>query len=53
MDLYFQGIAHLNKGVTLEHLTQARGFFERALALDPGSIEALVGTAMVDLLYGR
>ncbi len=52
MDLYFQGIAHLNKGVTLEHLTQARGFFERALALDPGSIEALVGTAIVDYSIG-
>jgi len=52
VDLYFQGIAHLNKGVTLEHLTQARGFFERALALDPGSIEALVGTAMVDYSMG-
>jgi TolB-like protein len=52
MDLYFQGTAHLNKGVTLEHLTQARGFFERALALDPGSIEALVGTAIVDYTMG-
>lgn len=52
MDLYFQGIAHLNKGVTLEHLTQARGFFERGLALDPGSIEALVGTAIVDYSMG-
>jgi TolB-like protein len=52
MDLYFQGIAHLNKGVTLEHLTQARGFFERLLALDPGSIEALVGTAIVDYSMG-
>jgi len=51
-DLYFQGIAHLNKGVTLENLTQARGFFERALALDPGSIEALVGTAIVDYSIG-
>lgn len=52
MDLYFQGIAHLNKGVTLDHLTLARGFFERALALDPGSIEALVGTAIVDYTMG-
>jgi TolB-like protein/tetratricopeptide (TPR) repeat protein len=52
MGLYFQGIACLHKGVTLEHLTQARGFFERALALDPGSIEALVGTAIVDYSKG-
>ena len=43
MDLYFQGMACLNKGLTPEHMAQARGFFERALALDPGNIEALVG----------
>jgi len=29
-------------------MTQARGFFERALALDPNCIEALVGRANVD-----
>ena len=29
-------------------MARARGFFERALALDPGNIEALVGTANVD-----
>ena len=52
MDLYFQGVAHLHKGVIVEHLTQARGFFERALALDPGSVEALVGTAIVDYTMG-
>jgi len=52
MDLYFQGIAHLNKGLTLDHLTQARGFFERALAVDPSSIEALIGTAIVDYSIG-
>ena len=43
MDLYFQGMACLNKGWITEHATQARGFFERALAIDPGNIEALVG----------
>src|SRR5262249_7842470 len=48
MDLYFQGAACLHKGLSDEHLAQARGFFELALALDPGSIEALVGTAIVD-----
>ena len=45
MDLYFQGRAWLNKGLTPEHLAQARGFFERALALDPGNVEAMVGMA--------
>ena len=33
-------------------MTQARGYFERALALDPGNIEALVGTAQVELALG-
>jgi len=47
MDLYFQGIALLNKGLTPNYMTQAQGFFEGALALDPGNIEALVGAATV------
>jgi tetratricopeptide (TPR) repeat protein len=33
-------------------MTQARGFFERALALDPGNIEAMVGMASVDIAVG-
>lgn len=49
MDLYFQGWACLNRGPAPEHIAQARGYFERALALDPDSIEALVGAAIVDL----
>src|SRR5258708_7508111 len=34
--------------MSAEHMAQARAFFERALVLDPGNIEALVGTADVD-----
>jgi TolB-like protein/Flp pilus assembly protein TadD len=52
MDLYFQGIACANKGITPEYAAQARDFFERALALDPWNIEALVGRAAVDSLRG-
>ena len=52
MDLYFQGMACVNKGSTPEHMAQARGFFERALALDPKNIEALVGMANVDVTIG-
>jgi TolB-like protein/DNA-binding winged helix-turn-helix (wHTH) protein len=52
MDLYFQGMASIFKGLIPEHLTQARGFFERALAIDHRSIGALVGAAMVDLTIG-
>jgi tetratricopeptide (TPR) repeat protein len=42
----------VNKGPAPEHLIQARGFFERTLALDPRNIEGLVGTAFVDLTMG-
>ena len=52
MDLYFQGMAWLNKGPTSEHLTQARGFFERALAIDPRNVEALLGIARVNASTG-
>jgi tetratricopeptide (TPR) repeat protein len=38
--------------MTAEHMAQARGFFERALALDPGNMEALVGMAAVDVTSG-
>ena len=50
MDLYFQGAARYHKGVIPEYMAQARGFFERALALDSGSIEALVGVATIDFM---
>ena len=50
MDLYFQGRARLDKGFSPEQVTQARGFFESALARDPGNVEALVGTAYVNVL---
>ena len=48
LDLYFQGMACVAKGNTLEYLSQASGYFERALTLDPGNIEALVWRAYVD-----
>src|SRR6202008_3346211 len=49
MDLYFQGMAWLNKGSSPETNSRARTFFERSLALDPQNIEALVGSAIVDI----
>jgi TolB-like protein/DNA-binding winged helix-turn-helix (wHTH) protein len=52
MDLHFQGRASWNQGWTPEYMAQARGFFERALALDPGNIEAMVGMAGVDGVVG-
>jgi TolB-like protein/class 3 adenylate cyclase len=52
MDLYFQGMARINRGETPEHAAQAKQFFARALALDPGNVEALVGGAFVDSVVG-
>ncbi len=49
MDLYFQGMSWFNKGRYAENMPEARGLFERALALDPGNLDALLGTAAVDL----
>jgi tetratricopeptide (TPR) repeat protein len=51
-DLCFQGAAWFNMGRTRENIAQARGFYERALALEPGNVEALVGTARVNLSTG-
>lgn len=50
LDLYFQGMAILNKGNTPDYLVQARDHFQRALALDPGNLEAMVWGAYVDTL---
>ncbi len=52
MELYFQGMACFNKGRTTEYTTRARDFFERALAIDPKNVEALVAMAEVDEATG-
>jgi TolB-like protein len=49
LDLYFQGRHFLNQGLTSKYLAQARRFFERALALDPENVEALVGIATIEV----
>src|SRR6516162_4688975 len=51
-DLCFQGAAWFNMGRTPENMARARGFYERALALEPGNVEALVGTAYVNFAIG-
>ena len=48
MDLYFQGMAWFNKGHNPADIARARGFFERALALDPDNLDAAVGMACAD-----
>ncbi len=52
MDLFFQGLASLNKGINLENMTQARGYFERALTVDPDNLDALLGVGRVDYSVG-
>jgi TolB-like protein len=52
MDLYFQGLAWSNRGLTPENVAQARSFFDRALSADPDNVDALVGSAHADARAG-
>jgi TolB-like protein len=52
MDLYFQGRAFQNEGITPSVMARAKDFFIRALALDPDNIEAAVAAAQVDFAMG-
>ncbi len=45
MDLYFQGMAWINKGHAPENVAQAHKCFDRALIADSGNVDALVGSA--------
>ena len=51
VDLYFQGVQWFNKGGP-DNIERARQFFERAVALDPTNVDALVGAARADVLVG-
>jgi TolB-like protein/class 3 adenylate cyclase len=52
MDLYFQGMEWFNRGVNRENMDHARSLFERALALDPGNVDALLGVGRADFEVG-
>jgi len=52
MDLVFQGSNWFNKGPTPDCMAQARSLFEKAVALDPENVEAMVGLARVDVNLG-
>jgi TolB-like protein/class 3 adenylate cyclase len=52
MDLYFQGMEWFNRGINRENMDRARGFFERAMALDPGNVDALLGVGRADFEVG-
>jgi TolB-like protein/class 3 adenylate cyclase/Flp pilus assembly protein TadD len=51
-DLVFQGMSWFNKGLTPDHMARARSFLEKAMALDPGNVEAMVCLARVDAATG-
>ena len=48
-DLFFQGMAWVNKGIAADQLVRAGAFFERALTLDPDNVDALIGNAWVEM----
>ncbi len=48
MDLYFQGMVCFHKEPSPDAMMLGERLFERALALDPGNIEARVGLAAVE-----
>ena len=52
MDLYFQGLAWLNRGRTPDNVAQAQSFFDRAFAADPDNVDALIGSARTDVDAG-
>ncbi len=52
MDHYFQGKAWYEKTVSRENVGKARDCFERALALDPANVDALVGLGFMDATFG-
>jgi tetratricopeptide (TPR) repeat protein len=52
VDLYFQGQAWYRKGPTLDALAQARSFFDRAVSIDPANVDALLGSALSDMMAG-
>ena len=50
MDLYFRGMSPYNKGLTPDNLSEARKLFERAPALDPGNVDAIVGAGLASIV---
>jgi tetratricopeptide (TPR) repeat protein len=49
LDLYFQGMAWLHRGLTPDTVAQARRLFDRAITIDADNVDALVGSARADV----
>ncbi|MDA9505293.1 adenylate cyclase [Bradyrhizobium sp. CCBAU 11386] len=52
IELCFQGMAWIYKGPSRENMSRARDFFERALAVDPNCVEALLGMGRTEAALG-
>jgi TolB-like protein/DNA-binding winged helix-turn-helix (wHTH) protein/Flp pilus assembly protein TadD len=52
MDFYFQGLAWFDRGIAPDNVAQTRSFFDLALSVDPANVDALVGSAGVDVVEG-
>jgi TolB-like protein/class 3 adenylate cyclase len=48
-DLFFAGLAWLNKGLTRDCFVEARRLFECVLALDSANLPGLIGVAIADM----
>jgi hypothetical protein len=42
-------VAWLAKGATPANIAQARGFFDRALTVDPDNVDALILSAIIEV----
>lgn len=51
-ELHIQGWALVNSNTTPDAMLKAAEYFQRALAIDPDNVEALVGTATVHTIIG-
>jgi TolB-like protein/class 3 adenylate cyclase len=49
MDIYFQGLGWLYRGLAADHIVQAQRVFERGLSLYPDNVDLLVGAGVSDL----
>ena len=50
MELFFQGRIWFNKGLNPNDMVKSQAYFDRALAIDPGNVDALAWNAFADTM---